>query len=306
MRFKHAVSVVMLCLFGLVALNSFAQECPSNWKTLHPEWIWCDDFETNKTASYFESTGPFNRTAGVGFNGSYGMQSTWTSGLADGGSLKLAFGLTPQGSGLVPPAGVDTTTKFREIYYRVYLKTQIGWVNPNSPNNSKLVRAMVMSSSDWSQAMVAHVWSDETNNAFLMSDPVNCVSGSTVRCAGYNDFADFIWLGGSRGTTAIFVAPNLGTWKCIEHHVKLNDAGQSNGVSEFWIDDHLEASRADLDFVGSYSAFGINSVFFENYINNGSPQAQSRYWDNIVVSTKRVGCNPGSNTLPPPENLRIR
>lgn len=302
---KYALSFSLFCLGILLSLNSFANECPSNWKTLHPAWIWCDDFETDKTASYFEKTGPFNRTAGVGFNGSYGMQSTWTSGSADGGSLKLAFGLTPPGSGFTPPASVDTTTKFKNIYYRVYLKSPTGWVNPSTPNNSKFVRAMVMTDSDWSQAMIAHLWSDEKNNSLLMSDPVSCVSGSTVQCVGYNDFAHFNWLGGTRGTTTIFASPELGTWKCIEHHVTLNNAGQSNGVSEFWIDDRLEASRTDLNFVGSYSAFGINSIFFENYINNGSPQTQSRYWDNIVVSTQRIGCNPDSNVLLPPTNLRV-
>jgi len=286
-------------------LNSFADECPSNWKTLHPEWIWCDDFETDKVASYFEVDGPY-RTVGVGLNGSYGMQSTWVSGAAGAGGLKLAFGLTPPGGGFTPPAGVDTTTKFREVYYRVYLNTPTGWVNPSTGNNSKLVRATVFSSSDWSQAMVAHVWSDEGNNDFLMSDPVSCVSGGTVQCVGYNDFAHFTWLGGTRGKTAIFASPNLGTWKCIEHHVKLNDAGQSNGVSEFWIDDGIEASRNDLNFVGSYNAFGVNAIFFENYINNGSPQAQSRYWDNIVVSTQRIGCNPSANALPAPANLRVQ
>src|SRR5260221_932979 len=76
---KYAISLIMFCLYALFSLNSFANECPSSWKTLHPEWIWCDDFETDKTTSYFEKTGPFNRTAGVGLNGSYGMQSTWTS-----------------------------------------------------------------------------------------------------------------------------------------------------------------------------------------------------------------------------------
>lgn len=301
---KHVFSFVIFYLGILVSQNLFANECPSNWKTLHPTWIWCDDFETDKTSSYFEKTGPFNRTSGAGINGSYGMQATWASGSADGGSLKLAFGLTPPGSGFTPPAGVDTTTKFKNIYYRVYLKSPAEWVNSSTPNNSKFVRAMVTSGSDWSQAMIAHLWSDENNNSFLMGDPVSCVSGSTVQCNGYNDFAHFNWLGGTRGTTAIFASPELGTWKCIEHHVKLNDAGQSNGVSEFWINDRLEASRTDLNFVGSYTAFGINSIFFENYINNGSPQSQSRYWDNIVVSTQRVGCNPDSNALLPPANLR--
>ena len=113
---KCAIVFFMFCLCLLSSLNSHADECPSNWKMLHPEWLWCDDFETDKAASYFERTGPFHRAAGVGLNGSYGMQSTWAIGMVDGGGLKLALGLTPPSSGITPPAGVDTTTKFRDIY----------------------------------------------------------------------------------------------------------------------------------------------------------------------------------------------
>ena len=302
---RSALSLVVACLFSSLALNSFADECPANWKTRHPEWIWCDDFETDKTPSYFEKTGSFNRTAGVGFNGSYGMKSTWISGSKDGGTLKLAFGLTPPGSGLTPPTGVDITTKFREVYFRVYLKSQTGWNSGTNGNNSKLARATSFVAADWSQSMIAHLWSNDTgNNNYLRSDPASCVSGSAVKCVGYNDFANLTWLGGLDGTTAIFTSPNAGTWNCIEAHVRLNDPDLSNGIEEFWIDGRLEASSISLNFIGSYSAYGINAVLFENYINNGAPQAQSRYWDNLVVSTLRIGCSP-SAVLAPPPNLRI-
>lgn len=307
MSVKDAFLLSILCLSSLLSLDSLANECPSNWKTLHPAWIWCDDFETDKTTSYFEKTGPFNRAAGVGFDGSYGMQSAWTTGQVDGGSLKLAFGLSPPGGGFTPPAGVDSTTKFRDIYYRVYLRSQAGW-NSGTNNQSKFTRATSFVASDWSQSMIAHVWSNDTsgNNNYLRSDPASCVSGSTVQCVGYNDFANIKWLGALNGTTAIFASPNTGTWNCIEVHVKLNDAGLSNGIEEFWIDDRLEARSANLNYVGSYTAYGINAILFENYINNGSPQAQSRYWDNIVVSTQRIGCSPGTiSMLIPPRNLRV-
>jgi hypothetical protein len=300
---KHAISFSTACLGLLFSLNSSADECPPNWKSMRPEWIWCDDFETDKTASYFEKTAPFDRTAGVGFNGSYGMQSTWGSGSVDGGSLKLAFGLTPPGSGIIPPGGADTTTKFREVYYRVYLKSQTGWVS-GANSGSKFTRATSFVAADWSQAMIAHVWSSGTNNSYMGTDPASCVSGGTVQCVGYNDFARLTWLGALTGTTAIFTSPNAGTWNCIEAHVKLNDPGLSNGVEEFWIDDRLEASSSNLDFVGSYSAYGINAVLFENYINNGSPQAQSRYWDNLVVSTQRIRCLQSAAPAAP-KNLRI-
>jgi hypothetical protein len=47
---KYAISFVMFCLCTSLALNTFADECPSNWKTLYPEWIWCDDFESGTPA----------------------------------------------------------------------------------------------------------------------------------------------------------------------------------------------------------------------------------------------------------------
>lgn len=300
---KYITLISILCSYILFSLNSFATECPSNWKTLHPAWIWCDDFEMDKTTSYFEKTGPFNRTAGIGLNNSYGMKATWTSGISDAGSLKLAFGLTPPSSGITPPAGVDTTTKFRDVYYRVYLKSQTGW---NSSNQSKFTRATSFVAADWSQSMIAHLWSNDTgNNNYLRSDPASCVSGSTVQCSGYNDFAHINWLGGVNGTTAVFTSPNAGSWNCIEAHVKLNDSGSSNGIEEFWIDGHLEASSNNLNFVSSYSGFGINAILLENYINNGAPQAQSRYWDNLVVSTQRIECSATESPLVSPANLRV-
>jgi hypothetical protein len=53
----------------------------------------------------------------------------------------------------------------------------------------------------------------------------------------------------------------------------------------------LEASETGLNWVGSYSAYGINAMnVLENYSNNGVPQPQYRDFDNVVVSTQRVGC----------------
>jgi hypothetical protein len=287
-------------------MNSWATECPSNWKTLHPAWIWCDDFETDKISSYFDRDGILNRAAGVGLDGSYGMRANWTSGQVNAGSLKLAFGLTPPGSGINPPVGVDATTKYRDIYYRVYLKSQAGWVSGGANSASKFTRATSFVAADWSQSMIAHVWSGGTNNNYLSADPASCVSGGSIECVGYNDFAHIAWRGIVNGTTAVFTSPNAGTWNCIETHVKLNDTGMQNGIEEFWIDGHLEASSTNLDFVGSYNAYGINAVMLENYMNNGSTQDQSRYWDNLVVSTQKIGCSANtSNTLTEPQNLRI-
>lgn len=281
---------LLLALLFLAA-PAFAQEC-NNWQTRHPAWIWCDDFETNNINQYFEHTGPFARQAGVGLNGSFGMTAPWTNGTANAGDLKLAFGATPPGSGFTPPSGVSTSAKYTEVYYRAFLKSPSNWVNSSNGNNSKFTRAMVVTAADWSQAMIAHLWSDENDNRYLLSDPVNCVTGTTVRCVGYNDFSQMQFLGAARGSPMQeFAAPNLGEWLCIEHRVKLNDPGQSNGISQFWVNDVQQANQTTLNYVASYTTYAINGIFFENFINNGSPATQSRWWDNIVVSTERIGCS---------------
>ena len=78
------------------------------------------------------------------------------------------------------------------------------------------------------------------------------------------------WLGKTQGNTPIFNSDHAGEWICIEVHVKLNDPGQANGVHEIWVNGQLEASRSDLNFVGSYTDYGINYLAFENYWNGGS------------------------------------
>jgi hypothetical protein len=61
-------------------------------------------------------------------------------------------------------------------------------------------------------------------------------------------------------------------------------------VFQLWIDSALEAERTGLNWLGAFSAYGINAVYFENYWNAGAPQAEERYFDNVVVSTQRIGC----------------
>ncbi len=157
-------------------------------------------------------------------------------------------------------------------------------------NPAKLSRATVFTSSeDWRQAMIAHLWSDGTDH--LLIDPASCIDDSgNVECTKYNDFDHLQWLGNKSGTTPLFNADHDNTWFCVEHHVRLNDPGQSNGLQEFWINDSLEARRENLNFTGTYTEYAINAVFFENYWNDGSIRDQRRYFDNIVISTERIGC----------------
>jgi len=244
----------------------------------------------DRLSSYFEyedDVGSFVRVAGAGRNGTYGMRSRFTAGQQSAGALHLAFGKTP--SAYFKPVH-DGTTIYRDVYWRMYLKNQAGWTGGGG---DKLSRGLSFVNANWSQAVFAHVWSGEPgpDDVYLKLDPASGTDAAGVlQTTQYNDFAHMRWLGGVRSATPIFDAAHVGQWRCIEAHARLNDAGQANGVFELWIDGTLEAQEVGMNWVGAYGDYGINAVFFENYWNAGSPQAQERYFDNIIVSTQPIGC----------------
>ncbi|HEX5439057.1 MAG TPA: Ig-like domain-containing protein, partial [Gemmatimonadaceae bacterium] len=230
-------------------------------------WLWCDDFEQNRLGSYFEYVSPdssFVRRSGVGVDSSYGMLVHFTQGRISAGALHLAFGKVP--AGFTPVH--DSTTKYREIYWRMYVRNQPGWTGGGG---DKLSRAITFAGSNWSEAMMAQVWSGSKNPNVLVMDPSSGTdTAGTLQTTKYNDFDHLRWLGAQASNTPIFDSTHVGQWHCVEAHAKLNDPGQSNGSFELWIDGALEAQETTLNWLGSYSDYGINAVFFENYWNKGS------------------------------------
>jgi hypothetical protein len=251
-------------------------------------WIWCDDFEQDRLGQYFEyesDDGRFTRARGAGRGGSTGMRAHFSQGTVSAGNLKVAFGRTPDRYFRPVDGG---TARYRDIYWRVWTRNQPGF---RSGVDSKMSRAIVFAGGNWSEAAIGHVWSAGPSGAHLMLDPASGTDvAGTVRTTKYNDFPRLRWLGSTLGRTPLLGTEQAGTWRCVEAHMRLNDPGQSNGVFELWVDGSLDASRANLNWVGSYAPYGINAVFLENYWNDGSPVAQERYFDDFVVSTRRIGC----------------
>ena len=127
-----------------------------------------------------------------------------------------------------------------------------------------------------------------------MIDPASGTDASgNLVTTQYNDFGNMRWLTSAVGRTPLFDAAHVGQWYCVEVHMRLNNAGQSDGMLELWVNGALEAQRTGLNYVGN-APYGINAVYFENYWNGvgqaGASANQERYFDNIVVSTARVGC----------------
>ncbi len=293
----------LILVFALVlAARAFASEC-DDWRAAHPDWIWCDDFETNRLASYFEydnAGGRLTRTASVGINGSTGMKVIFPSGMVGAGSLHLAFGRTPSSYFRPVDAG---TNDYRELYWRVYLRRQAGWSGGGA---DKLSRAIILANANWAEAAFGHVWSGGTGNNYLVLAPASGTDpAGNLKTTHYNDFPNMRWLGYAPSVTPIFDSAHAGAWYCIEAHMKLNDAGAANGWFELWTNGQLEARKTNLNWVGSYNAYGINAVFLENYWNAGSPATQERYFDNFVVSTKPIGPVGGTSTPPVITNFAL-
>jgi hypothetical protein len=255
-----------------------------------PEWLWCDDFEHDRLGSYFEyqdDGGSFVRSPGTGVHGSTSMRARWRAGQVQAGSLKLAFGRTP--SAYLRPVDAGTS-EYRNIYWRVFVRAQSHWATSGA---DKFTRAIVMAADDWSEAAIGHVWSGSgpTTQDYYVLDPARgTTAAGTVATIGYNDFANFAWLGAARGSAPVLA--RTGEWYCVEAHMRLNTPGMSDGVFELWVNGSLDAQRTGLDWVGRYTEYGINTLFLENYINKGAARAQVRDYDDLVVSTEPIGCRP--------------
>lgn len=256
-----------------------------------PAWIWCDDFERDRLDRYFEhddAGGSFVRRGGVGVDGSFGMRARFARGQVDAGSLRIAFGETPQDYFRPVDRGVE---RHREIYWRFRLRLGDGWTGGGG---DKLTRATSFVAEDsWAQSMIAHVWSGSSPwELYLVADPASGIDrySGLLRTDTYNDFDELAWLGATRGGTPVFDAAHVGRWMCIETHVRLNRSGSSDGVFRVWLDGEPLVVQEGLNWIGPFRGYGVNAVFLENYWNAGSPRAQERYFDDFVVSTEPIGC----------------
>ncbi|HTI70456.1 MAG TPA: hypothetical protein VMF06_10850 [Candidatus Limnocylindria bacterium] len=225
----------------------------------------------------FDSKGEsFQWGATEGMRGG-GLRCQFEKGQVDAGHIQVLFGKNPLRQALRPN---DT---FHEIYWRIYVKHEVGW----SGNPAKLGRATCLAGRDRSQGLIAHLWGGKGD--VLCMDPATGIRDNQKITTRYNDFAHLKWLGLRNGLTPIFSTQESGRWVCVESHVRLNTPGKQDGVFEFWVDGKLEASRDDLDWHGTWEEYAINAVFIENYWNDGSVKRQARRFDNFVVSTRPIG-----------------
>jgi hypothetical protein len=300
-RLIYCVTTALLLSCFTAADHARASEC-ANLSVAAGEVIWCDSFEPedlppsgNIADNYFDladSSGGqrFGRSTNEAREGNYSLRHAWVAGETGPGWLYRTFGRSPLTS------QSHSQRDFREIYWRFFVKYPAG----TASFPEKVSRAMIYASSNWAQAMIGHLWLVSHGSRFLQVDPASGTdpAGNLITTT-YND-PNLRWLGAVPSPIPIAV----GAWQCHEAHIKLNSAGASDGVFELWLDGTLAANRNNLNWVGSYNAYGINAVMLETYWNGGAPQATERYIDNFVIATGRIGCSTTVAVRPnPPSQL---
>jgi hypothetical protein len=244
----------------------------------NPSTIWYDDFN-GPEKRYGDHSGSLDDRESFGGAGK-SLACFYDKGSQGVGNRKVFFGDYPANARVVRKG-----EKFDEIYWRVYVKHQHGWTGGGE---AKLSRATSLTSANWTQAMIAHVWSGPGDTLTL--DPASGVRGDHVVTTKYNDFSRLRWLGNVPASQFKFSsAAESGWWVCVESHARLNTPGKKDGLNQLWIDGRLEVERKNLDWRGSYTAHGINAVFLESYWNQTSPVRQTRWIDNFVISTQPIG-----------------
>ena len=245
-----------------------------------PATIWYDDFSSTK--KYMDGFGKID-TVNFGLPSQGGsLDMGFDKGDVDGnGNRKVAFG-----DWYSPANAVRTNEHFEDIYWRIYVKHEHGWKGVPA----KMSRATSIVSAKWQQAMISHVWSGKAYGITL--DPARGVFAQTdsIMTTKYNDFNHLVWLGNNpHSTYQITATEESGYWVLVESRAKLNTPGKSDGIAQLWIDGRLEINREGLNFRGSYTKHGINSVFLESYWNSGAIKTEGRWFDNFVISTQPVG-----------------
>jgi len=240
-------------------------EC-QEWQDQHPEWLWCDDFEEEQDlkASY-PDTGLNGLSVGTSdsFSGAYAIEQSYTQGQVDAGWVSWYY---------ADALGKDYGDAHPEIYVRWYHKFEGGF--EGFPPKMARLRSL---GPGWDKRFSVHYW---VKDGKIVAD-VQVPFSSQANNSG--------WLPVAISDFDYNNPDNVGRWICHEMYVKTNTTGLADGAYRFWADGQMIIERTEVDLRGATS-FEFNEVVLDTYWNGGSPVEQSRYYDNLVISTAPIGC----------------
>jgi hypothetical protein len=253
--------VSTMTILIIAGLSSVQAGEGDNWQAMHPEWLWFDGFETQDTltVNYQDvSSNGMSVVTGEAFEGTHSMRQSYALGQVDAGwIIRVSDNGFPD-----------------HVFMRWYHKFEAGF--QGFPPKMARIRYRLRSG-DWSSPYAVHCW--------LETDGVLALDVAATNSAQANSAG---WLPIARSSFSFADARNIGRWICFEMEVKLNTPGATDGLYRLWADDSLIVERSTVDLRGA-TTFKINEMMLDCYWNEGSPKTQSRYYDNLVISTRKIG-----------------
>lgn len=232
----------------------------NQWRTLHPEWLWCDDFEASQdlSAGYADTAGNGMSIDSVdAFAGRYALRQHYAPG-------QVAAGWTIR---------VDTAGYPDNVFMRFYHKLEKEFSGESF--NMGSIRSRERSGS----------WSTNYSFALNVISGVVCATlygpaSTQANSAGYlfEDKTGFMQTD----------SRNIGRWVLFEMELQLNTPGAADGACRVWIDDSLRIERTGVDVRGADTS-KINEAMLSAYFNSASPKAQSLYYDDLVIAKQKIG-----------------
>lgn len=257
--------------------------CPA---ALPSAWIGCEDFDAiDDPASQIPEWMVYQDAFGVEPDGEdpsdRALRITLVPNQQFGGWVTLRFGDGPDGPGVFAPS-----ERYDDVWIRYRLRTGDDWPGWAIGDVGEL---MVLDAPTWGIAAEMAIRSEDGQRLTPLG--WSCIENGVNNCNGDNDWSgalQLIW--NAEGETVLFDGAGAGQWRCFEAHMRLNTPGASDGEAQVYVDGNEEIAVADIDFLGTWTDYGLNGLRFTNFAN---PPAQPLdFWvDDIVFSTERVGCD---------------
>jgi hypothetical protein len=314
------------CFLLSLSPKTFAQkdscsEC-DDWQEKHPEWLFCEDFETYQgnfnewyessqwlTESRFLGEGQISITDHEKFSGDYSLYMPAESGANYEGSELCWYSCKSEKRMNCELKGYD------QLFLRTYFKLAEDhehvhhFINISGSKSDGFWDSVGNAGCRPSGTLYARTtvdYNDETQQSFFYTYSIDMHCDPGPVCDQYNNATEICerctekgmpcengeeccW--GNHYSADPPVEIPKGEWICFEMMMKLNDPGKKNGTMAYWINGEL-AHKQDSMFWITIPEIKLNRIALQHYNTAADANGHSNriWWDNTVVSTERIGC----------------
>ncbi len=297
-------SILASCPVGKPPTAGIAASYPKDVGiSAHPAVVFVEEFEDSISGVISRWTDHLEHTAAISLDVPAGSAA---------GSHSIAIPRTAADSG--GHFLKSWPTNYDRLYVRFYIKATstphhsgvwLGGENvaggPRYPDPHAGVQpCRVVTGECTAQGRAAWFW------ASAEQSPYNYFDSYASFLTMHPDAGGTYWGNLLTGNTANSIP--LNTWTCVEHTIKVNDIGDSNGEYTVWLNGLKVTDLRKGTPTGTWSggiftqgagtpfpglewrdaAFGVNYIWLQNYTDGAA--TNTVWYDHVVVATQYIGC----------------